>query len=112
MEKYHNEVMKMNNNRLLLHQKLVTLMDDHNVYFQPPNGITMKYPCIFYNLQRTKTDYADSIKYKNAMAYSVTLVDENPDSEYILKILELDYCSLDRTFTSDGLNHWVFTLYY
>lgn len=112
MEKFQNEVMKMNNNRLLLHQKLVTLMDGHRVYFQPPNGITMEYPCIFYDLQRTKNAYADDFKYNCSMVYAITLVDENPDSEYVLKILDLDYCSLDRTFTSDGLNHWVFTLYY
>lgn len=82
-----------------------------NCYFSPPsNG--MAYPCIKYNFEGQKVVHADNKRYFVMDHYSLILIDENPDSEYKDLILELDYCSLDRTYTADNLNHFVFTLYW
>lgn len=56
--------------------------------------------------------YADNKKFIVMNHYTLILIDENPNSEYLDLILDLDYCSLDRTYTADNLNHFVFTLYW
>jgi hypothetical protein len=98
--------------RLELHQILLDLITPHNVYFQPPSSIRLTYPCIIYELDDINVRYAGSVKYAKHKAYSVTLIDSNPDSEIVDKIMGLDYCEFDRHFISDNLNHYVFTLFY
>lgn len=100
------------NTRLELHDILVDLVGPNKVYFQPPSSIKLSYPCIVYGLDAIDIAYADSIKYKNKKRYTVTVIDQNPDSVFPLDVLSLDYCSFDRHFISDNLNHYVFTLYY
>lgn len=98
--------------RLELHQLLVNLMSPNKVYFQPPSSITLTYPCIIYELDDISIYYADSKKYAKSKAYSITLIDQNPDSEIVDKILDLDYCRFNDHFVSDNLNHYLFTLFY
>ena len=98
--------------RLELHNILVKLITPNKVYFQPPSSIKLEYPCIIYELEDISITYANSIKYKNKKIYSVTVIDQNPDSEIPLNVLALEYCEFDRHFKSDNLNHYVFTLYY
>lgn len=83
-----------------------------NVYFQPPNGLKMTYPCIVYVRDSTHTQHADNSLYKNTKRYSVTVIDRNPDSPLPDQVLALPLCAHDRFFASDNLNHDVFTLYF
>lgn len=98
--------------RLELHEILVSILGSRNVYFQPPPSIRMKYPCIVYELDDIHTMNADNSKYADKRRYKITVIDSDPDSEFIDKLLELQYCSFDRFYASDNLNHFVFTLYY
>lgn len=98
--------------RLELHQILVDLISPYAVYFQPPSSAKMTYPCVVYELGGIRSDYADSIKYKNKKQYTVTLISKDPDSILPVLLLSLDYCEFDRHFLSDNLNHYVFVLYY
>ena len=82
-----------------------------NVYYDPPESIEMEYPAIKYNLVNIKTDNANNSPYITTPGYSVTLMDWNPDSEYVAKILALPYCSFDRHYTANDLHHWTFTIY-
>lgn len=83
-----------------------------NVYFQPPDGTKLVYPCIIYARDMTHTLHADNRLYKGTKRYSVTVIDRNPDSPLPDQVLQLPMCSHDRFFTSDDLNHDVFTLYF
>lgn len=83
-----------------------------NVYFQPPNGLMMTYPCIVYERERTHVQHADNQLYRGTKRYSVTVIDRNPDSTLPDQVLNLPLCSHDRFFTSDDLNHDVYTLYF
>jgi hypothetical protein len=98
--------------RLELHQKLVNILGSNNVYFQPPATIKLQYPCIIYHRSRIKKRHADNIMYNHTISYSLLLIGRSPESNLVEKILELPYCSYDRWFASDDLNHDAFTIYY
>lgn len=85
---------------------------DSHVYFQPPESRKMKYPAIRYNLKGIRKVYANNGTYRLLPSYEVTLIDQNPDSEYFEKILALPYCTFDRAYPANNLNHFVFTLFY
>ena len=100
----------MAQSRLDLQEILVGITD--NVYFQPPNGLQMEYPCIVYKLSDVNVKFASNSKYSNYKRYSVTVIDRDPDSLIPESVLALPLCSYDRRFTADNLNHDVFTLYF
>lgn len=96
--------------RDLLHllQKAV----DHNrVYFQPPENLKIGYPAVVFHLSKIKVDHANDALYKGAREYSVTLITKEPEPEVLDEILKIPYTTLDTTYISDGMNHFVFTTY-
>lgn len=99
-------------NRLDLHKKLKTILGSNNVYFQPPESIKMRYPAIVYSLATIKNLPADDFGYLRHRAYMVILIDPNPDSEIVDKLLDLPMCRFDRAYAGDNLNHWAFTIFH
>lgn len=97
--------------RIEVHNELAEVLGSKNLYFQPPETIKLKYPCIVYVRSGSNNDKADNIDYINRKRYTVTYIDLDPDSVKPDQLEQLDYCSFDRFFTADNLNHWVFTLY-
>ena len=99
--------------RLNLHEEFCKLLGTRNVYFDAPEKITMAYPAIRYVNSRFNNRKANNKLYMSMKGYEVTIIDGDPDSELREKILErFPYCKFDRSYKSDGLNHYVFTLYY
>lgn len=98
--------------RLKLHQILKNILDSNNVYFQPPASIKLSYPCIIYERSSIQQIKADNRDYLRRVRYTVTLIGADPESSYVNDILDLPLCSYDRFFTSDGLNHDVFSIFY
>lgn len=98
--------------RLELHEVLCGILGNRNAYFQPPASVGIKYPAVVYSRKPPKVLHANNIKYKYTNAYELTLIDEDPDTELVDKLLQLPCCTLNQHFTSDNLNHYVFTLYY
>lgn len=99
-------------NRLDLHEILCGILGTRNVYFQPPASVKMQYPAIVYSLSDIKNKHADNQVYNQSHAYTITVVDKNPDSALVSKISTLPGCRFDRFYASDNLNHYVFTLHY
>ena len=97
--------------RLSLQEILVNILGSNNVYFQPPETIRLQYPCIIYERSDINKKYADNRAYMSMVRYSLTLITRSPESDLVKAILELPYCSYDRYYAADTLNH-VFTLYY
>lgn len=91
---------------------LESLLGSRNVYFQPPESVKLQYPCIVYERSNIRTDPADNRTYRKRNRYTVTVIDKDPDSLVPGKLQELGYCGFDRHFTSDQMNHDVFTLYF
>ena len=56
--------------------------------------------------------YANNAAYMRSYRYEVTVIDGDPDCEYIEAVLSLPMCTFDRHFVSDNLHHNTFTLYY
>lgn len=83
-----------------------------NVYFQPPETIKIKYPCIVYSLDDVDIDYADNLPYMITKRYQLTVIDKDPDSLIRDRVAILPSCIFSRSFTSDNLNHYVFQIYY
>lgn len=104
--------MAQTKNRAELHEILCSVLGSRNCYYSPPSSIRMKYPCIRYELAGIRGDFADNIAYKNSKRYTLTVIDDDPDSEIPNKLLDLPYCVFDRAYTADNLNHFVLTLYY
>lgn len=101
----------MKTRRLQLHQMLCDILGSTNVYFRAPSR-KMKYPCILYDLEGDTSIPADNISYFRKKRWSVTVVDEDPDSEIPERLQEMKYCTFDRPYVADGLNHFVHTLYF
>lgn len=91
---------------------LETILGSRNVYFQPPESIKLQYPAIVYERDDIHKVNADDQLYSRTVRYQVTLIDKNPDSEFIDKLIQLKRCKFVRHFTSDNLNHDIFELYY
>lgn len=98
--------------RVELQTILEELLGSRNVYFQPPESLKLKFPCIVYERAGIREDMADNEIYLKHKRYTVTVIDEDPDSEIPEKVLALPYCSFDHHFTSENLNHDVFTIYF
>jgi len=83
-----------------------------NVYFQPPETYKMVYPCIRYQRNKINSKYSNNKMYTNTVGYMVTVIDPNPNSLILEKLLRLPLCIFDRHYTQENLNHDVYNLYY
>ena len=98
--------------RLQLHQKLSEILGSNHVYFQPPPTVNLVYPCIIYKRIDIDTMFADDNPYITNKRYQVTVIDSNPDSSIPDEIGKMSKCSYDRHYTSNNLNHDVYSLFY
>lgn len=104
--------MILKDRRLELHSKLLEIIKNGNVYHQPPESKKLKYPCIVYERAKDKVVHGDNIPYNRRLQYTITLIDKDSISAFLEDIMALPMCRYDRHFTSDGLNHDVFSIYY
>ena len=98
--------------RLELQEKLVELLGSKSVYYQPPESVKMEYPAIRYSKSRIDVKRADNSIYSKNIRYELIVIDRKPDNPVIDKLLELPYCSYDRWYKADNLNHDVLTIYW
>lgn len=98
--------------RLDLQSLLEELLESRNVYYQPPESIKMQYPAIRFSKKRIDSKYANNAKYSMRDCYELTVISRTPDHPVIKKLLALPYCSYDRPYVADNLNHDVLTIYY
>lgn len=100
------------NNRLKLQSELEKLLGNRHVYYQPPESLKIEYPAIVYSKDDINSRYADNTGYRFLTRYTITVIDKKPDNTVIDKLLCIPYCSFDRHYISDNLNHDILTLYY
>lgn len=104
--------MEVLDRRLKLDAMLREILGSNNVYFQPPEGVRMKYPAIKYERNRVASTSADNIIYKQDISYMITCIYTDPDDDLPLKISRIPKCRHDRPYIADGLIHDVYELYF
>lgn len=83
------------------------------VKYQPPPSYKLTYPCCLYEQSNGKTQFAANMPYTFTKKYTVTIIDRNPDTDYVeMMAMHFPMCVMDRAYAVDGLNHYVFTLYW
>lgn len=80
-------------------------------YFQPGPNTHLVYPAIIYHLNDISARHADNRIYKMDKEYNLTLISKDPDTPLVDKIMELPKIDFDRSYRSDNLNHWVFSIF-
>lgn len=106
--------------RTPLHEKLVEVLSgeldrsvaEQRVFYQPPEGYKLEYPCIIYELSKRVSIHANNKNYLKNQVYSIKYITENSDSD-IPELLEetLDNSSFERVFTTEGLYHYIYKTY-
>lgn len=96
--------------RLGLQLLLENVLGSSNVYFDPPESLQVKYPCIIYSLNRIQTEFADNNPYTNKKRYTLTLVDKNPDSVLPDALAMISQCVNESHFVSKNLHHYVYNI--
>lgn len=96
----------------LLQGLLEEILGTKAVYFQPPDNLTMTYPCIVYHLDYSDNDYADNHAYRRQWRYLVTLISLDPIHPVREQIADLPMCRYSRFYKANHLNHTVFNLYF
>lgn len=98
--------------RLLLHEVLCDLLGSRNVYFQPPASIKMNYPAIVYDIAIIDNVHANNRVYLSNTGYSVTVIDQDPDSPIVGKVASMPTSKFNRHYEKDNLNHDVYTIFF
>lgn len=98
--------------RLDLQYKLEELLGARHVYFQPPASVTMEYPAIKYSKSRIDTKKANDSTYSKFTRYELIVISKKPDDPVIDKLLDLPYCSYDRSYKADNLYHDTLSIYF
>ena len=98
--------------RLKLQSKFEELLGSRNVYYNPPESVKMVYPAIRYTKKNIDVKRASNVIHSQKDCYEVIVISPRPDDPVIEKIMELPYCSYDRPYKANNLNHDVLTLYY
>ena len=91
---------------------LENILGTDKVYFQPPEGSKMDYPCIKYSRSLIGADFANDNPYNLHAQYMITVIDKDPDSVIPVKLAMLPMCTFDRHYVANNLNHDVFNIYY
>lgn len=107
----------MEHTRFELHdilQEIIGEADYENCHFQAPPNNYMEYPCILYRSSKPAVEHANDGRYFKQNCYTITIIDEDPDSEIPAKLEEAFpfYLEFDRVFVSDNLYHFVYQLYF
>lgn len=102
----------MAKDREKLHDIFEELLESRNVYFSPPDGMQLDYPCIIYKHDLIGGNFADNVRYIKKNRYSITVVDEDPDSNIPNMVMDLPTAYFNTYFAVDNLNHWQMSLYF
>lgn len=92
---------------------IALLGDGVHVYIEPPSNIVMKYPALVIFRSTGSSRYANNMPYKFTNCFDLTYIAYDPDDPNAEKIaMGFPMIRLNRHFTSDGMHHDNYILYY
>ena len=83
-----------------------------NVYFQPPTGTKILYPCIVYELENADVRYADNAPYVLYDKYFIKYITRDPDDPVRNQLLYYPRCAPEKMYMSDNLYHYPYSIYW
>lgn len=95
-----------------LQGKLEELLMSEHVYYNPPATLKMEYPCIRYSRKDIESRFANNAAYSLLKCYELIVIAKEKDHPVVEELLALPYCTYDRHYKSDNLNHDVLTIYW
>ena len=98
--------------RVELDRILRTTLGSTNVYFDPPESFKLKYPCIVYSFDGHNEVFAENNIYYDMKRYSIIYITKEADDPMPDTLDGLKYCRLSRPYTSDGLFHYAYEIYF
>lgn len=98
--------------RLILQSKLEELLGSDRVYYQPPESITLKYPCILYTPDPFYSRKADNTSYITYNRYHVQHIYKQINGSLYSDIMStFKHVSHDQRHIVDSLYHDEYTIY-
>lgn len=101
--------------RLSLQTELEEVMNGSGkVYYLPEANVTIKYPCIIYELSNEDFLRANNRPYHSFDSYDVTIIDRDPTSDIPERLVRHGFSGIrfDRRYLSDNLYHTVYKICY
>jgi hypothetical protein len=98
--------------RVELHKILKATLGTNNVYFDPPESFKLKYPCIVYSLGGHVERFSENSVYHRLKRYNLIYITQDADDPMVETLEDLEYCHLSRPYTSDGLFHYAYDIYF
>ena len=96
-----------------LHKEICELLGTRFAYFQPPESVRLQYDCCIYKRSHIESRYANDMMYLGFAQYELMLVYRDPDSDIVERFMKhFKYCSHNRHYATDDLNHDVLIIYY
>ena len=84
-----------------------------HVYYNPPTGFQLEFPCFVYEDGDPNVNYADNLKYCHFPHWKITTISRDRESADLAPLLEkFPRCSYSTSFISDNLAHRVYDFYY
>lgn len=99
--------------RLELHEALCDFIGTRNVYFQPPNGMKLKFPAVVYRVVDKPAKRADNKNYLVSTIYNVTVITSDPDEaseKSDLFLAQFDTAKFLSQGVADGLYNTTFKI--
>lgn len=96
-----------------LQKILEKLLGSRNVYFQPPESLKLKYPCIIFRRAKPQVYHADNYSYNITNRYDLTVIHAKSDttiSDMLIRTLPM--CAYDRSYNQNNLYYVALTLYF
>lgn len=101
----------MDDSYLELQDRFEELLGNQNVYFEPPPGTHMKFPCIRFKRASFDPRWANNNVYIMNQMYEAILIYKTPNSPLPMKMAQQPLCSHIRQYTADNLTHDVYHIY-
>lgn len=84
-----------------------------NIYFQPPPGIKLKYPCVIYNWVGGTKEAANNKGYMYTRQWNVLYITPDVKASTPMRMLQdIATSEFNRTYYTNGLSHTVLNIYY
>lgn len=93
------------------YEKATGKSSNGHVFYQPTSDTRLLYPCLLYKLNDIPVDRANNRPYKVEHSYELKVIDRDPTSPLREAVVLLPFCRMTRSYESDNLHHYVFTIY-